>query len=207
MNAGMALFEIIFANTRPLPWIHLPFNILFLACYLAVAYITHATQGFYRKFSPFFHILCLFTYSRFVYPSVQFLGPTDPTRQGRSIRLRHRYCWSHHLRCGSLPHSPPCTSLKAPIDGLIFTRGYWWMGRGRQAEWPHSLSRLPYFFFIFWHSEMGQSSCGFSSRLDSSLPVLRITLSSIRTISYLTFCILGSISSMFHAISWDIFSV
>ena len=76
MNAGMALFEIIFANTRPLPWIHLPFNILFLACYLAVAYITHATQGFYRKFSSFFHILCLFTYSRLVCTlAYNFLDP------------------------------------------------------------------------------------------------------------------------------------
>ena len=30
-----------------MPWIHIPFLILFLAGYLGVAYITKATQGFY----------------------------------------------------------------------------------------------------------------------------------------------------------------
>lgn len=30
-----------------MPWIHLPFLIFFLGGYLAVAYITYATQGFY----------------------------------------------------------------------------------------------------------------------------------------------------------------
>lgn len=62
MNSGMALFEILLTNTRPLPWIHLPFTIAFLAGYLAVAYITRATQGFYRTSS--LHASCFFTYSR-----------------------------------------------------------------------------------------------------------------------------------------------
>ncbi|KAI0073957.1 hypothetical protein K474DRAFT_1602419 [Panus rudis PR-1116 ss-1] len=47
MNSGLALFEIIFTNVGPLPWIHLLFCEIFLACYLGVAYITRATQGIY----------------------------------------------------------------------------------------------------------------------------------------------------------------
>ncbi|KAM5535546.1 hypothetical protein V8D89_010713 [Ganoderma adspersum] len=47
MNTGYALFEITLTNAGPSPWWHLPICIVVLACYLGVAYITHATQGFY----------------------------------------------------------------------------------------------------------------------------------------------------------------
>ncbi|KAH9857708.1 hypothetical protein C2E23DRAFT_720282 [Lenzites betulinus] len=47
MNSAYALFEITVTNAPPSPWLHLPLCIFMLACYLAVAYITHATQGFY----------------------------------------------------------------------------------------------------------------------------------------------------------------
>ncbi|CAL1694596.1 unnamed protein product [Somion occarium] len=47
MNSGMALFEIFCTHGGPLPWIHLLFAEIFLACYLGVVYITRATQGFY----------------------------------------------------------------------------------------------------------------------------------------------------------------
>ncbi|KAI0373345.1 hypothetical protein BV20DRAFT_938448 [Pilatotrama ljubarskyi] len=47
MNSLYALFEITLTNGRPSPWLHLPLCVLLLACYLGVAYITHATQGFY----------------------------------------------------------------------------------------------------------------------------------------------------------------
>ena len=47
MNTGYALFEILLTNAGPSPWWHLPVCIAMLACYLGVAYITHATQGFY----------------------------------------------------------------------------------------------------------------------------------------------------------------
>ncbi|KIM37586.1 hypothetical protein M413DRAFT_13279 [Hebeloma cylindrosporum] len=46
-NTVFALFEILCTNSPPAPWITLPFCILFLAMYLGVAYITHATQGIY----------------------------------------------------------------------------------------------------------------------------------------------------------------
>lgn len=47
LNSVWALFELIIPRTeRPL-WIHLPFLILFLALYLALAYVTKATQNFY----------------------------------------------------------------------------------------------------------------------------------------------------------------
>jgi len=47
LNALWAGFEIFLTRAGPMPWIHLPFLILFLAGYLGVAYITKATQGFY----------------------------------------------------------------------------------------------------------------------------------------------------------------
>ncbi|EIW60734.1 uncharacterized protein TRAVEDRAFT_64129 [Trametes versicolor FP-101664 SS1] len=47
MNSAYALFEITLTNAGPSPWLHLPLCVFMLACYLGVAYITHATQGFY----------------------------------------------------------------------------------------------------------------------------------------------------------------
>lgn len=47
MNSLWAVLEIFLSRVGPMPWIHIPFLILFLAGYLAVAYITKATQGFY----------------------------------------------------------------------------------------------------------------------------------------------------------------
>ncbi|KAH9890691.1 hypothetical protein C8Q73DRAFT_135673 [Cubamyces lactineus] len=47
MNSLYALIEILLTNVGPSPWLHLPLCIIMLACYLGVAYITHATQGLY----------------------------------------------------------------------------------------------------------------------------------------------------------------
>lgn len=47
LNTVFALFEIGFTNSPPVPWLTLPFCVLILVAYLGVAYITHATQGFY----------------------------------------------------------------------------------------------------------------------------------------------------------------
>ncbi|KAG8688209.1 hypothetical protein FRC08_011549 [Ceratobasidium sp. 394] len=47
MNSGFALFEVLFTRAGPMPWTHTPFLVIILGGYLGVAYITHATQGFY----------------------------------------------------------------------------------------------------------------------------------------------------------------
>ncbi|RXW16395.1 hypothetical protein EST38_g9457 [Candolleomyces aberdarensis] len=47
LNSVFALFEVLFTNVGPLPWLDLPVTIVLLCGYLGVAYITHATQGFY----------------------------------------------------------------------------------------------------------------------------------------------------------------
>ncbi|ELQ36574.1 hypothetical protein OOU_Y34scaffold00654g30 [Pyricularia oryzae Y34] len=47
MNSGFALFEILVARTDLPPWIHLFWLIIILCLYLALAYVTHATKGFY----------------------------------------------------------------------------------------------------------------------------------------------------------------
>ncbi|KAK2765440.1 hypothetical protein FQN54_008291 [Arachnomyces sp. PD_36] len=43
----LSLFEIIFSTTLPPHILHLPFLIFILALYVSLAYLTHATQGFY----------------------------------------------------------------------------------------------------------------------------------------------------------------
>jgi len=47
LNCAFALFELLFLRSSPPPFLHLPFLILLLALYLALAYITEATEGFY----------------------------------------------------------------------------------------------------------------------------------------------------------------
>jgi len=47
LNSVLAFFEIVVPRTETLIWIHLPSLIILLALYLSLAYVTHATQGFY----------------------------------------------------------------------------------------------------------------------------------------------------------------
>lgn len=47
LNSAFALFELLLTHAGPTPWTHAPLLVLLLAGYLGVAYITHATQGFY----------------------------------------------------------------------------------------------------------------------------------------------------------------
>ncbi|KAG0699529.1 hypothetical protein DFH29DRAFT_46115 [Suillus ampliporus] len=47
MNSSFALFEILLTDAGPSPWSHITPCFILLACYLGVAYITRATQGFY----------------------------------------------------------------------------------------------------------------------------------------------------------------
>ena len=47
LNSAFALFEVLVPATFMMPWLHIVFGILVLALYLALAYVTHATEGFY----------------------------------------------------------------------------------------------------------------------------------------------------------------
>ncbi|KAJ9655100.1 Vacuolar protein sorting-associated protein 8 [Neophaeococcomyces mojaviensis] len=47
LNSLAALLEIILPATNPPPFLHIPFLVVVLALYLALAYVTYATQGFY----------------------------------------------------------------------------------------------------------------------------------------------------------------
>ncbi|KAI1338844.1 hypothetical protein F5Y15DRAFT_99721 [Xylariaceae sp. FL0016] len=47
MNSLFALFEIVVPRTNPAQWVHMAFLIVILALYLGLAYLTHATKGFY----------------------------------------------------------------------------------------------------------------------------------------------------------------
>ncbi|KAI1267519.1 hypothetical protein F5Y18DRAFT_378032 [Xylariaceae sp. FL1019] len=47
LNSFFALFEIVVPRTNLRPWVHIPFLLFILALYLALAYVTDATKGFY----------------------------------------------------------------------------------------------------------------------------------------------------------------
>ena len=47
LNSAYALFEVLLTRTSPYPPLHLLFIIIILALYLALAYLSHATEGFY----------------------------------------------------------------------------------------------------------------------------------------------------------------
>lgn len=47
LNSLFALLEIVLPRTSPPPPLHMVFLVILLAFYLALAYITHATEGFY----------------------------------------------------------------------------------------------------------------------------------------------------------------
>jgi signal transduction histidine kinase len=47
LNSVYAIFEIIFPRTAPLPFLHLIPVIILLGLYLALAYVTYATEGFF----------------------------------------------------------------------------------------------------------------------------------------------------------------
>lgn len=47
LNSLFALFEVFVPRTNPPLWVHIPFLIFILALYLALAYITVETEGFY----------------------------------------------------------------------------------------------------------------------------------------------------------------
>ncbi|KAJ7456163.1 hypothetical protein FB451DRAFT_947072, partial [Mycena latifolia] len=47
LNSAFAVFEIVFSRTERPPLIHAPLIVLLLGGYACIAYITHATQGFY----------------------------------------------------------------------------------------------------------------------------------------------------------------
>jgi hypothetical protein len=47
MNSLFALIEIFLTRTDPSPWIHILWSVAVMSLYLALAYITKATKGFY----------------------------------------------------------------------------------------------------------------------------------------------------------------
>jgi hypothetical protein len=52
LNTLLVGFEVLCTNTPPMPWLYALPTFLCLAAYLGVAYITHATQGFYSAPPP-----------------------------------------------------------------------------------------------------------------------------------------------------------
>lgn len=64
LNTVFALFEVVLTHAGPSPWSHLIFLVVILGGYLGIAYITHATEGFYSTFLcrsilflPWLHLL------------------------------------------------------------------------------------------------------------------------------------------------------
>jgi hypothetical protein len=84
LNTPFALFEILFSNTPPAPWITLPCGLLILAAYLGVAYITKADQGFYSAFFPI---------SFSITPSINQTHSTHSIQLPKSTHSTRAPCW------------------------------------------------------------------------------------------------------------------
>lgn len=52
LNSVFALFELLSTFIGPLPWLYLPLCLFIIALYTGLAYLTYATQHFYRQFLP-----------------------------------------------------------------------------------------------------------------------------------------------------------
>lgn len=111
LNTVFAAFEIFCTNASPsfganpqglsMPWIHLPFLIILLAGYLGVAYITHATQGFYSMSKPHRSIAAWMLIN--MSHSVQLPRSFKGTRQTGSVHCRNCRCSRHRI-----PHRTLC---------------------------------------------------------------------------------------------------
>jgi hypothetical protein len=77
LNTLLVGFEVLCTNTPPMPWLYALPTFLCLAAYLGVAYITHATQGFYSAPPPL---------------------PIARARAPRGVHRRRRRRGAHHLR-------------------------------------------------------------------------------------------------------------
>ncbi len=105
LNTVFAAFEIFCTNASPsfganpqglsMPWIHLPFLIILLAGYLGVAYITHATQGFYSMSFP---------ETKLPFDSRMDVDKHVPQRTASSILRRNTANWQRTL--SELPSQP-----------------------------------------------------------------------------------------------------
>lgn len=54
LNSVFTLSEILLTFLGPIPWLYLPLCIFIIGLYIALAYVTYASQHFYRSFSHLF---------------------------------------------------------------------------------------------------------------------------------------------------------
>ena len=128
LNTAFCLVEILLTHAGPTPWLHIPFLILILAGYLGIAYITHATQGFYSTYSscsistsstfhvPWVHLhsnlslLSMFSCEPPLTPFVHsLLLPQSPhgRRQASWMDCRYRRWRCRHLHYHKVPLCAP----------------------------------------------------------------------------------------------------
>ena len=83
LNSVFALSEILLTFVGPISWLYLPACVLTIGLYIALAYVTHASQNFYRPF-PIYPVLVLS-----ILTSLFCLKPTNSwTRMHMVERLR-----------------------------------------------------------------------------------------------------------------------
>ncbi len=135
MNTGYALFEITLTNAGPNSWWHLPLCIIVLACYLGVAYITHATQGFYSASPLSFSasrqrclcgagtpyaarvawIINELTPASLPPNSLLVLGPKEGAREAGRVHRRHRRSGSPRVPSRPCPHLGPHAAVRTAV--------------------------------------------------------------------------------------------
>lgn len=153
MNCSFILFEILLTNAGPSPWSHIiPCFVLF-ACYLGVAYITHATQGFYSKFI-FTRITAALT------PTISLQFPWSiRARTVSCLHHRHGYWLLHslHDREGCLYTAVPF-GLAFPF-GPLWTSAIWsyrrvgahWCRTAEGVKWVWCLSIYSPLVYCYLH--------------------------------------------------------
>ena len=118
LNTVIALVEVTLTNAPPQPWLHLPICVFMLACYLGVAYITYATQGFYST--------CLLHF-----PSPLLPIPTLPTNDRHAT---HKHSHSSLIAYSFLDPGKQRAKLAGYIVGVsvaeclafVLVRGLTW---------------------------------------------------------------------------------
>lgn len=79
LNVVFALSEILLTFAGPIPWLYLPICIITIGLYIGLAYLTHASQNFYRPFPCLSRLVLVCADSTPLHKAYTFL---DPDRYG-----------------------------------------------------------------------------------------------------------------------------
>ena len=124
LNSAFALSEILLTFAGPISWLYLPVCILTIGLYIALAYVTHASQNFYRSFPNYLALLlsiltlllCTKPTSSWTQPRmVERLRPTSLASWSESASSSPSHGGSQNSGTKSLPNAAPRPSPTLPL--------------------------------------------------------------------------------------------